>query len=364
MEEVCYIDRLELLAVDHPADWSVFPDERLAVSGPPPTHRLLCPERRVFPARAVAPGGRDCTDRLAEVDRIYAYKPRLDRRFIGFCEPHTLTLDFEDRLADLPAGRSVYLFINGWIEYPYSQTTYAAGQAGVTWEPMKIERQAGDGTWETIVPDGGAPGGMGRTFTVDLTGKLPVSQGDRLAGGCKLRITTSLEISYDQVFVAADRGTRGLRIRTVPMKRAVLRRLGFPIEYSPDGRHPLLYSYDIVEATSSFKLPSGTYTRYGAVETLLAEFDDRYVILGSGDEIALSFEPGGLPRLKDGQVRSFILVSHAYCKDMDLYTAEPDTVEPLPFKRMTSYPYPATEYYPGAEAFRRYRQEFNTRRVN
>ena len=45
--------------------------------------------------------------------------------------------------------------------------------------------------------------------------------------------------------------------------------------------------------------------------------------------------------------RSFILVSHAYCKDMDLYTATPQTLEPLPFRGMSRYPYPATRALPG-----------------
>ncbi|MCZ7639174.1 MAG: CRTAC1 family protein [Verrucomicrobia bacterium] len=36
MEEAAYMDRLELWAIDHPASVVVYPDERLAVSGPPP----------------------------------------------------------------------------------------------------------------------------------------------------------------------------------------------------------------------------------------------------------------------------------------------------------------------------------------
>ena len=31
---------------------------------------------------------------------------------------------------------------------------------------------------------------------------------------------------------------------------------------------------------------------------------------------------------------------------MDLYTAYPDTVEPLPFHGMSGYPYRADEHYP------------------
>jgi hypothetical protein len=60
-------------------------------------------------------------------------------------------------------------------------------------------------------------------------------------------------------------------------------------------------------------------------------------------------------------VRSFVLVSHAYCKDMDIYTATPETLEPLPFRGMSRYPYPPAEHYPDDEQHRRYRQAYNTR---
>ncbi len=356
MEEVGYIDRLELLAVDHPRDVSVYPDERLALNGPAPSHKLLCPADRIYPVRATAPDNTDCTRQLAAVDRIYAYQPPLDRRFQGFCKPHALVLDFDKRLAELDPGRSVYLFLNGWIEYPYSQTTFAAAQAGVKWQPLKIERQTTDGRWETAIADAGAPGGMGRMITVDLTGKLAPND-------TKLRISTNLEVYYDQIFIAADEGTEELVVRTVPLAEASLRRLGFPQEYSPDGGYPLLYAYDIIEPTAPFKMPRGAYTRYGRVDELLTDFDDRYVILGSGDEIAARFDASELPAPRDGHVRSFILVSHAYCKDMDLYTAEPDTVTPLPFRAMSRYPYPPSERFPATSASRPWQEKFNTRRL-
>lgn len=336
MEEVAYVDRLELVAVDHPRQLQVYPDERLAVTGPPPTQRLLCPDEPVYAVRAMGPDGGDCADRLRAVDRVYAYQPELDPRFLGFCRPHVLELDFGERLADVATRERVYFFLAGSIEYPYSQTTYAAGQAGVLWRPLRLELRRADGTWETLVPDAGAPGGMGRTIAIDVSGRLP-------AGECVLRLTTNLEIYYDQVFVAADRGTEDLIRRRVPLVGADLRYCGFPAEFSPDGQHPTIYTYDSIAATSSFKRPRGAYTRYGPVERLLAEFDDRYAILGSGDEIAVRFYARALPELPAGHARSFVLISHAYCKDMDLYTGACDTVGPLPHREMRCYPYPVED---------------------
>ena len=472
MEEVAYVDRLELLVIDHPADWSVFPDERLAITGPKPTHDLLVVRERLFPVRATSPDGADCTANLREVDRHYAYEPKLDRRFIGFCEPHTLELDFGDQLADLDHDERVFLFINGFIEYPYSSTVYGASQAGVGWESIRIDaswespesddtssrsaagsktsrstaeghttpaetlthvvstavggagfqpavsrvsspqpvgdfgrpadKEVGDtagripalqaiarsaqtghdisglassspssplrrvpgtqprsdseGTqWRTIVPDAGVPGGMARMFTVALTGKL--------AGARKLRLTTNLEVCYDQIFVARDTGGDAVRTRRLMPQSADFRRVGFALEYSPDGRLPLIYDYERSEPTAPFHVQRGPYTRYGEVKELLQDFDDRYVMVGPGDEIAVRFDAAGLGEPEAGMVRSFILVSHAYCKDMDLYTATPETVEPLPFREMSRYPYPATEAFPETPELRAWQEAYNTRRV-
>jgi hypothetical protein len=46
---------------------------------------------------------------------------------------------------------------------------------------------------------------------------------------------------------------------------------------------------------------------------------------------------------------------------MDFYEAAPFTVADLPFHRMTSYPYPATEHYPDDVDSMRYRLEWNDR---
>lgn len=354
MEESAYIDRLELLAIDHPRGLEVFPDERLAIAGPPPTQELLVIGDQVFPRQATGPGGADCTDQLLKVDRRYAYVPPLDRRFIGFCTPHTVDLDFGDALARLPAGK-LFLFIRGYIEYPYSQTVYAAGQAHVGWEPIRIESLTAKG-WKTVWDDAGVPGGMDRMMTVDLSGRL----GDALG---RLRLTTNLEIYYDQIFLASPLGAGAVTTRSVPLAEATLRRVGFQREFSPDGRMPLIYDYDLTDATAPFHVLRGAYTRFGPVDGLLREYDDRFVLMGPGDEIALRFDASRLPATPPGHTRSFILESHSYCKDMDIYTATPQTLDPLPFRGMSRYPYSAPEKYPDDPLHRQYREKYNSRMV-
>ena len=110
-----------------------------------------------------------------------------------------------------------------------------------------------------------------------------------------------------------------------------------------------------------FKNLTGDYTRFGDVRPLLGAADDRFVIMGKGEEIALEFDASRLPSLKKGYRRTLVLHSDGYCKDMDLYTAYPDTVEPLPWHGMENYP-PATKN-PREKELRGYRRAWNTRRV-
>ena len=109
---------------------------------------------------------------------------------------------------------------------------------------------------------------------------------------------------------------------------------------------------------------TGDYTRYGRVTELLAAADDRAVIFGKGEEVTLEFAVKGLPATPKGSVRSFVLRTSGWCKDMDPHTARGETVEPLPFRSMTAYPYAEGETYPDDPAHARYRKEWNTRHLD
>ena len=105
--------------------------------------------------------------------------------------------------------------------------------------------------------------------------------------------------------------------------------------------------------------PSGRLTRYGDVTDLLRAADDRFVIFGPGDDLSVRFDAGRLPSLPDGWKRSYVLRTRGYCKDASPFTAHGETVEPLPFRAMTNYPYPASEKHPHPD----YDRQWNTRRV-
>ena len=96
---------------------------------------------------------------------------------------------------------------------------------------------------------------------------------------------------------------------------------------------------------------------------LLLKSDDMFVITRPGDEISLSFNSFKLPPLRAGWTRTFLLYSDGYSKEMDINSASPDQVLPLPFHGMSRYPYPDTESYPMTTARRAYVDKYNTRLV-
>jgi hypothetical protein len=141
---------------------------------------------------------------------------------------------------------------------------------------------------------------------------------------------------------------------------ATLASRGFLKEYSPDGRAPYLYDHDQLEAVP-FSQMAGWLTRLGEVTELLRGCDDRFVIFGPGDELTIRFDARSLPALPPGWTRSFVLRTWGYCKDCGPFTATGATIEPLPFRAMSTYPYGPDEHYPQDAAHDDYRKRFNTR---
>jgi hypothetical protein len=118
-----------------------------------------------------------------------------------------------------------------------------------------------------------------------------------------------------------------------------------------------------VSADAPWKTMPGRYTRFGDVQPLLQKTDDRFVISAPGDEIALTFDAAALPPLPAGWEQTFLLHADGFSKEMNLHSASPDRLEPLPFHGMSRYPYAPPEHYPRTPAHDRYRSTYNTRVV-
>ena len=353
LEEVSYLDQARLMVVDHPADVSVYPNERFGGAGPPP-YELFQFRDAILPMKAADDSGMDVRSSIATIDRSYPDRFKVEERLPGFAETHSLTLDFGNALK---GKQNLVLFLYGWVDYGYSSTNLAAFQAELEPKPPKLETVGAGGEWETLVEDMGYPAGLPRMMTVDLREHGAFTD-------ARFRITTNLRVYWDQVFMAEVEKDGPAKITKLPVSYADLHRRGYPREHSPDGKKPLVYDYGIMDLSTPFRNLAGSYTRFGNVTELLSEVDDRFVIFGRGEEVTLKFKAGGLPHLPKGWKRDFLFASNGYCKDMDPNTAFPDTVEPLPFHGMSGYPYPEGEQYPDDPGHQAYRKTYNTRQVS
>jgi hypothetical protein len=177
-----------------------------------------------------------------------------------------------------------------------------------------------------------------------------------------VRIVTNLCLYWDEIYLIESSGAPPSRMTDVPMESADLRFRGFSKPtIDPRRLQPERFDYQTVSFTSMWNPTPGNYTRYGDVKELLAAPDDRMSIMGSGDEVAMRFAAGGLPALPEGWKRDFLLLVGGWAKDADANTAFSQSVLPLPFYGMSSYPYPASDGYPADAEHERYVREYLTR---
>jgi cytochrome c-type biogenesis protein CcmH/NrfG len=352
LEEAVYLDQVRVLAVDHPADVEVYPNEYFASNPPYPEFKVVVSKS----ADARPPVGAWDEHGHNVLPDLLAHRYFGDfalTQFQGFAKPHSLTLD----LGEPYRGGSLWLLMHGEVEYFSANSMYAASQAGVQAIPPYVEALGADGNWMRVIDDMGFPAGGPRTMTADLTGKLPL-------GTQKIRITTNLQIYWDSILIDRAAQDAGVRLTQVPLARADLGYHGYPlkIEGMPPGN--VQYIYEKVSATGPYTRPAGTYTRYGDVLPLLTALDDESVVFGSGDEVRLDFDPSHLPGLPRGWVRDYFFAAMGYEKDMDFYAAEGNFVAPLPFLRMGDYPYAPGKAFPLDDAHVNYLLEYNTRHMS
>ena len=323
LEEVLYVDRLRLLAIDHPEDVSVYPDEGMTV--PPKPFRLFAVRDPRVPI-ATDHRGEDVTARVASRDRVFVDRLPLER-IRGYAREHALTLD----LSGLPDTHTV-LLLTGWTDYAFSSDNVAAHQAGLALVPPRLDVEGPDGAWETAVEQIGIPVGRPQTIVVDLADL-------RFHSRKRVRIVTSMRIYWDEVKAAAPANDVTLEPVAVDPLEADLHERGFSAETSPDGREPWGYDYSRVSRLSPWKTMAGRYTREGDVLSLVTASDDSFVVSKPGDELAVAFDATSLRPPPPSHARTFLLLGDGYSKEMDINSASPDAVEPLPWHGMSAYPY-------------------------
>jgi tetratricopeptide (TPR) repeat protein len=323
LEEVLYLDQVKLMAVTHAQGVEVYPNEGMV--DPPRAFKLWAVRDLRPPTGAVDQDGSDALPKIAFLDRTYPEGFKLGP-IRGYAEDHALTLD----LAGLPADHTL-LVLTAWTDYAFSSDNVAASQRGLSMKPPALQVLGTQGVWETVISDMGIPVGRPQSMVLDLAGRW--KSADR-----KVRIVTNMRVYWDQIRVGAEASAN---LTTVPLAtlEARLSERGFSAEATPDGREPFGYEYANASWTSPWKVAPGRYTRTGDVRELLAGADDLFVVSKPGDDVALSFDARALGPLAPGMTRTYLLYGDGFSKELDINSASPDVVLPLPYHGMKEYPF-------------------------
>ena len=191
LEEIIYLDAVHLVAVDHPADVQVFPNERLLSAPPYPDFRLY-PLRDLHPPQsAVDHRGKDILPQLHAVDDNW-YEGFERTSIHGYAKDHAITLD----LGSIAPDSHPVLLAHGWVDYAHSTSNWAAAQQGLSLSPPRVEVLDEQGNWVIASTDMGCPAGLPKNMLFDLKGIFK-------SNDHRLRITTNAAIYWDQFLVGA-----------------------------------------------------------------------------------------------------------------------------------------------------------------
>jgi len=325
--EVYYYDYVGLMAVDHPEGTEIFVDERFVV--PPAKLGFTTVGTPHKIAKAVDDNGQDVTHFVAELDnKALANFGR--GQYQGLTRDHYVEVELGDAA---PKSGPLYLIARGSIHDTESSLNVAITQ-GTRWQarPMSLEVPDGGGGWKVVQSNLGFPAGRKKTVLFNLTDVFSPNTPRRV------RIRTNLEIYWDQLLWAEGLSNDLTKTATLSPMWTDLHYRGYSVIGRPDTGAPApeIPDYEQLESTKqSWRDLIGYYTRYGDVNELLRGIDDRYVLVASGDELALRFQEQ--PPTPPGWVRDYIFMGDGWIKDGDYNSTFSKTVLPLPYHAKQEY---------------------------
>src|ERR1700687_2348836 len=231
MEETVYLDQVRLVAIDHPAAYEVFPNERFVSAPPFPEFRVIASRDAHAPIGAWDDRGNDVLALISKRDRKYVTSFE-ELQFAGFAKLHWIELD----LGEWDVQKPLRLIIDSYTDYFTATSMYAADQAGIKVIPPYVEALDAQGKWLRVVEDMGFPAGLERTMIADLTGKLP-------AGTQRIRIVNNLKIYWDAIRIDQTPDTKDVRVAQVPLAKAGLDFVGYRLEMRLEQASATIYLY-------------------------------------------------------------------------------------------------------------------------
>jgi len=323
--EVTYLDLARLWVVDHDPEQTLLPDSGMGT--PPGEPKLLSFDELKSPLKATCSDGRNVTLMVAQTDGHYFRPPRAAIQ--GVSPEHFV----EIALPPVPQGKRTFLILEGFVYWTDAGINTRLAQADPkAISPLRFDIPGPGGTWQTALPFVRFPAGRPKTAVTELTGLVPSE--DR-----RVRLVSRMMVYLDRIAVGTMSGneTPAPLVRKLGVSEAALVFHGIA-PMGPDLDSPpwfLVSNQRLDSLDCSWLIPKGYYTRPGPVEPLVQDFDDRYVVIGPGDGVDLSFPVVVGPR--PGCVRDLFLETAGYDKDAHPATFFSDRVEPLPYRGMPPY---------------------------
>jgi hypothetical protein len=343
--EIFYLDQAYMVVVDHPSDVDVYSTMVEQYLDPAYMGQIYTVSKDLLsPITAVNEKGQNVLPQISKIDNVFT--PGIN----GINSPswdniqwNTLTLN----LGDLSKAKQIKLVVNAAVNWgsPDDYSTWLGkfydssvpDGAQVTPPPF-MEVKAANGSWVRVPMDRQfpiPPETVPRTFVVDLTGLFPTND-------YELRINNFWNVTFD--YIGIDTSPQSdITVNTIDPTAS------------------------LYQAFSTGSASSGNFTGYGDVTKLVTAEDDEFVIARQGDEVSLNFSTASLPALGEGMQRDYFFFVSCWFKDEsgNWGFGFGFTVDPLPFRNMTSFPYPlTTEGYPTDEAHLAYLRDYNTRVIH
>jgi hypothetical protein len=342
--EIFYLDTVYMLVVDHPSNVDVYPTGVHYMNPNFQGQIYTVSKNPLAPVSAFNERGEDILYEISKLDGIFA------RGINGVASPSWNNISWNRltiNLGDLSNAKEIKLIVNGIVDWGPAKDYYnwiskfqSAAAEGLLpngtqiTPPPYLEVKDANGNWVRINKQFPIPADyVPRTFVVDLTGIF-------LTNDYTIRINSFWNVTFDYI-----------GIDVTPQENITIHKI--------DPAATLYQEFNTGSAST------GKFTRYGDVTELVCDWDDKFVIGRQGDAIHLIFPATNLkPPAKDIE-RDFFLFVACWFKD------PPDnwgygfefTVDPLPFKGMSGFPYPPTEKYPQDEDHQEYLEKYNTREI-
>jgi hypothetical protein len=327
-DEISYLDNIALIAVDHSSEVEVFPSLLKSEEG----EVFTVSKDLSTPVSAIDETGESILAQISKKDGIYTSGKQY--------ELDVMELD----LGDLTTAKQVKLVISAYSSWDNSKVFDGIKKPVGRFVHVKDTQD----NWIAVVKDFEmiTPSALPRTYVLDLTDKF-------LSDEYSVRIGFYPDVRFDYIGIDTS-PPQEFKTSILSMIDADLHFRG----YSTFKGLPSLPDYDDYSSSTplGYSHPTGNFTKFGEVSSLLEAKDDKFIILHHGDEISVDFEY--LPVL-EGMERDFFFYSWGYYKNPQASTG--DTVEPLPFHGMSEYPYSKSESYPSDDEHLSYLKEYNTR---